>query len=60
MDFNGVLNLIIQSKEDKYVFLELFYELWNQLWILQKKILGLVSVIALIVFNGSFGVKNDN
>ena len=60
MDFNGVLNLIIESKEDKYVFLELVYEWWNQLWILQKKILGLVSVIALIVFNGSFGVKNDN
>jgi len=37
MDFYGVFSSIIERKEDKYILWELIYELWNQLWILQRK-----------------------
>jgi len=37
MDFYEAISSIVERKEDKYVSWELIYELWNQLWILQRK-----------------------
>ena len=53
MGFNRVFSPIMERKEDKYVLWEYIYELWT----LQRKILRLVSLIASMVFNDSFGVE---
>jgi len=57
MDCIRVFSSITEREEDEYVFWELIYELWNQLWILQRKIPSLVTLIGFIVFNDSFRVK---
>jgi len=54
MGFNGAFSSIMERKEDKYIFWEYIYELWT----LQRKIPSLVSLIAPMVFNDSFGVEN--
>ena len=46
-------NEVTERKEDKYVLWEYIYELWT----LQRKIPSLVSLIASMVFNDSFGVE---
>ena len=54
MGFNGTLSLIMERKEAKYVLWEYIYELWT----LQRKIPRLMSLIASMVFNNLFGMKN--
>jgi len=48
------------EKRRQVYILELIYELWNQLWVLIKKIPSLVNLIASIISNDSYGVKNYN
>ena len=54
MGLNGAFSSMMERKEDKYVLWEYIYELWT----LQQKIPSLVSLIASMVFNDSFGVEN--
>ena len=54
MGFYGAFGSIMERKEDKYVLWEYIYELWT----LQRKIPSLMSLIASMVFNDSFGVEN--
>ena len=54
MAFHGVFSLINEKEEDNYTNLKLFM---NHLWILQRKIPSLVSLIAFIEYNDSFQVE---
>ena len=53
MGFNRAFSSIMERKEDKYVLWEYIYELWT----LQRKIPSLMSLMASMVFNDSFGVE---
>ena len=56
MDFHGAFGLINEKEEDTYTIWELVYEFWIN-YAFYKENISLVSLIASIEFNYSFGVE---